>query len=125
MYELTDSLPKLKNTSHGHDQVHKKHLANLPLDDQKLVFEIFNVSFSTGNILQDWKLAIILPIAKLGKPTTSVDSYCPISLLSCIGKLLEKFICNRINYFIENLFSKPYSGWILEAFEHFGPDCQI
>ena len=50
LYELTDSLPKLKNTSHGDDKVHNKHLANLQLDDQKWVLEIFNVSFSTGNI---------------------------------------------------------------------------
>ena len=89
---------------HGHDHVHYKHLENLPLDYQKWLLEIFNVSFSTGNIPQDWKLAIILPLATLGKLTTSVDSYHPILLLSCIGKLLKKLICNRINYFIENSF---------------------
>ena len=28
MHELTDSLSRLKNTSHGHDQVYNKHLEN-------------------------------------------------------------------------------------------------
>ena len=101
MHELTDSLSRLKNTSHGHDQVHNKHLAHLPMDYQKWLLEIFNASFHNGILPHDWKLAIIIPIVKPGKLPTSVDSYRPISLLSCISKLIEKLICSRVNYFIE------------------------
>ena len=66
------------------------------------------MSLATGNVKQDWKLAII-PIAKPGMPTTAVDLYLPISLFSCIGELMEKLICNRINYLIECSFSLSYT----------------
>ena len=71
------------------------------MDYQKWLLEIFNASFRNGTLSHDWKLAIIIPIVKPGKLPTSVDSYRPISLLSCISKLIEKFICSRVNYFIE------------------------
>ena len=100
-HELTDQLSRLKNTSHGHDQVHNKHLAHLPMDYQKWLFEICNASFRNGSLPHNWKFAIIIPIVKPGKLPTLVDSYCPIPLLSCISKLIEKLSCSRVNYFIE------------------------
>ena len=59
MHELTDSLSRLNITSHGHDQVHNKHLENLPIDYQRWLLDIFNVSLATGNVPQDWKLALL------------------------------------------------------------------
>ena len=82
LHGLTDSLSRLKNASHGHDQVHNKHLAHVPMDYQKWLLEIFIVSFRNGTRPHDWKLAIIIPIVKPGKLLTSVESYRPISLLS-------------------------------------------
>ena len=78
IHELTDSLSRLKNTTHGHDQVHNKHLPHLPMNYQKCLLEIFNTSFSNGTLPHEWKLAIIDPIVKPGKLSTSVDSYRPI-----------------------------------------------
>ena len=43
------------------------------------------------------KKATIIPIHKNGKDKKNTNSYQPISLLSCLGKLLEKVINKRLS----------------------------
>ena len=43
-----------------------------------------------------WKKSIIIPILKPGENPKSPSSYRPISLLSCLGKLMEKIIKKKI-----------------------------
>ncbi|XP_055856032.1 uncharacterized protein LOC129919203 [Episyrphus balteatus] len=43
-----------------------------------------------------WKHAKIIPIPKPGKPAKLATSYRPISLLSCLSKILEKVLKNKI-----------------------------
>jgi hypothetical protein len=50
---------------------------------------LFNVSFSTGIVPSNFKIANVLPIYKNGSPTSTCN-YRPISLLSVFNKLLEK-----------------------------------
>lgn len=52
--------------------------------------EILNSIYEEGCIVNDWKLAEILPIQKPGKHPVKPAAYRPISLLSCAGKLMEK-----------------------------------
>jgi len=47
-------------------------------------------------------IAEIRPIAKPGKPPNSTSSFRPISLLSCIGKLVERQIHERLAHFLES-----------------------
>ena len=56
---------------------------SLPLSD------IFNYSLSSGKLPSVWKLANVTPIHKKDDPS-DVSNYRPISLLSTIGKVLEK-----------------------------------
>ena len=53
-----------------------------------------------SEVAGSWKHGIIIPILKPGEDKTEVASYRPITLLSCVGKLLEKIICKRLNYWI-------------------------
>jgi hypothetical protein len=58
---------------------------------------LFNTSFSTGIVPENFKLARILPVFKKGDHT-NLNNYRPISLLSVFNKLLEKLMYNISAY---------------------------
>ncbi|CAI6348945.1 unnamed protein product [Macrosiphum euphorbiae] len=47
------------------------------------------------------KLAQVIMLLKLGKPTEDITSYRPISLLLSLSKLLEKLLLERLKPIIE------------------------
>jgi hypothetical protein len=53
------------------------------------------------------KQGVICPILKPGKDPTQVNSYRSITLLSCIGKLMERIIQRRIEHYIESKHFPP------------------
>ena len=101
LHELENSIYNLKNSSPGLDYIHNKHLANLTLEYKLWLLNIYNDSFYSNTVPMEWKTALIIPIAKPNKPLTNVSSYRPISLLSCVGKLLESLINKRLTFFLE------------------------
>ena len=60
----------------------------------------FGVVFELGFFSQIFKTAKVVPIFKAGDKHL-VRNYCPISLLSCLSKVLEKIIKNRFMNFFE------------------------
>ena len=54
----------------------------------------------TGVFPNSLKIAEIIPIYKKGDPCESTN-YCPISILSQLDKILEKFIYNRLYKFLK------------------------
>nr|KAG5709635.1 hypothetical protein BaRGS_001685 [Batillaria attramentaria] len=67
---------------------------------QKLL-EIYNQSWNSGEFPASWKEAIITPILKKGKYKHNKTSYRPISLLSCLGKTMERMVNRRLQYHLE------------------------
>ena len=49
-----------------------------------------------------WLSAIIKSLLKEGKDAKLTKSYRPISLTSCVGKIMEKIVANRLSYFLES-----------------------
>jgi hypothetical protein len=62
---------------------------------------IFSLSFSTGIIPSQLKIAKIIPVYKSGDPSMP-DNYRPISLLSCFSKIMEKVVYLRLFNFLDN-----------------------
>ena len=58
-----------------------------------------------------WKIHIVVPVYKSGDKT-SVKNYRPISILSNIGKVLEKIIFNKIINFVTDKLSLSQFGAI-------------
>jgi len=52
-------------------------------------------------IPHSWKEGLVLPILKPGKDPASVQSYRPITLLSCMAKLMERLVARRLDYIVE------------------------
>lgn len=100
--ELDAVLLALTSTSPGFDKIHNQHLSHLPLCYKHHVLNLFNRSFLSDLFPSDWKRALVIPIFTPLKPLTSVSSYRPISLLSCLSKVLEKLVSSRLSYFLES-----------------------
>ncbi|KAM7312834.1 uncharacterized protein ISCGN_009738 [Ixodes scapularis] len=61
----------------------------------------FNQHWEEGTLPAAWKHADIILIPKTGKPP-KLENLRPISLTSCIGKLFEHVILNRLQPYVEN-----------------------
>lgn len=83
-----------------------------PLTFQELL-SIFNSSFSLAHCPQIWRVAVITTLMNAGKSSSEVASFCTISTISCVVKLLEKILADRL-YFIavtKNLFNRFQAGF--------------
>ena len=79
----------------GADGIHGKVLKNCAGSLSYPLWLLFNNSFRTGYIPDDWKLASIVPVFKKGEKK-DVSNYRPISLLSLVSKLLEDLVRSRL-----------------------------
>ena len=50
---------------------------------------------------QIWKEATIIPLLKAGKPASELSSFRPISLTSCVVKLMEIMVADHLYHFAE------------------------
>jgi hypothetical protein len=62
---------------------------------------IFNCSFISAVVPQQFKIAKVIPLFKSGDRSLP-DNYRQISLLSCFSKIFEKVVCSRLTNFLEN-----------------------
>ena len=57
---------------------------------------IYNLTFSSGKILDQFKVALVTPVYKSSDKNTFCN-YRPISVLPCFAKTLEKLMYKRLN----------------------------
>ena len=88
-------------------------LANLSKNNNLSLLLFFNALYQISFVPEDWKRAIVIPLPKPKKPLDDVSSYRPISLTSCLSKLFERIITNRIFWFVEskNLICPNQAGF--------------
>ena len=114
MSELQSAIKKMKGKgAAGPDNIPPSFLKSLgPLALQELL-SIFNSSFSLAHCPRIWRVATIIPLLKAGKSPSEVASFRPISLTSCVVKLLERIIADRLYYIAEtnNMFSQFQAGF--------------
>ena len=82
--------------SSGYDRVPNYVLKKLSNKFIEILTLIINHSYNIGYFPNVWKSAIIAPIPKKGKPPDSPTGYRQISLLSCVSKIYEKFLLEKI-----------------------------
>ena len=63
---------------------------------------LFITIWSTGDLPSIWRVAVCLPIPKPGKDHLQATNYRPISLTSCLCKVLEKMVNVRLMWFLED-----------------------
>ncbi len=111
--EIKSVLKQLPNSSPGSDNVHNRMLKNYTKLLVKILVQIFNAIILMGYIPKAWKNANIILLLKPKKDKKKPSSYRPISLLSCLGKLLEKIIKKRISDDLDkrNILPKHQAGF--------------
>jgi hypothetical protein len=85
----------------GADRLHNKMLSKLSDQNLQSLLFVLNYMFRTGYIPEAWKHAVVTPILKPGKLPERTDSYRPISLTSCLAKIQEKMINNRLKWYLD------------------------
>ena len=112
--ELEDALKTLSDDkSPGPDKITNAMLTHMGPKAKTKLLGIFNNSWITGQIPQTWRKASMVPILKKGKDKKQSSSYRPISLTSCVGKLMERIINARLSWFLEkdNVICKEQAGF--------------
>ena len=114
MGKLQSAIKRMKGKgAAGPDNIPPSFLKSLgPLALQELL-SIFNSSFSLAHCPRIWRVATIIPLLKAGKSPSEVASFRPISLTSCVVKLLEHILADRLYYIAETntLFSRFQAGF--------------
>ena len=102
------------NKSTGPDQVHNKMLLKAVNIISQPMALLFNRSIEEGKFPKIWKTAHVTPIYKLKGDKSSCNSYRPISLLSCIGKVFERCVHGHVFHFLRtyDILTISQSGFI-------------
>ena len=100
--ELERVIDEAKNNkAAGEDDIPYELIKNLGPKAKELLLHIYNRCWEGEGIPPKWRTAIIKPLLKDGKDPKQTASYRPISLTSCLGKLLEKIIGDRLVHVLE------------------------
>lgn len=112
--ELHDTLRKCKGSSPGPDGVHYDMIKHLSHGKKLMLLQLINdIWTQRTNFPEEWRKAIIIPILKPNKESTSVESYRPIALTSCMCKIMEGMVNSRLVWILEdcNFINKNQAGF--------------
>ena len=96
------------NKASGPDGISPRMLKNTANEIAPILAQIFNFSFKSGNFPAIWKKANITPLYKSKGSKSETKNYRPVSLLSSVGKVMERCIHNIMFKFLsdEKLLTK-------------------
>ncbi|KAK4810275.1 LOW QUALITY PROTEIN: hypothetical protein QYF61_015305 [Mycteria americana] len=80
----------------GPDGIHLRVLRELAEELAKPLSLIYQQSWLTGEVPDNWRLANVMPIYK-----KDLENYRPVSLTSVPGKLMEQFILSALNRHVQ------------------------
>lgn len=103
------SLKKLKDTTMGIDLIHNKMFKKLSPANRFYLCHLFNVLFHHTFVPNQWKRATLVPLLKTGQAAENPVSYRPVALTSCVGKLFERVMSSRLDWFVESYGVLPTS----------------
>ena len=101
MNELENALDRVHDTSPGEDKINNQMVKKLDNNSKNYIINIFNKFWVDGYFPGERQHSVIIPIPKPGKDHSKSDNYRPIALTSCLCKLLERIINNRLIHYFE------------------------
>lgn len=99
--EYENALKLSSNSAAGEDKIYYSMIEHLPAKTTKFLLDLFNIIYLENKFPKSWRIAIMLPFSKQGKDKLQVTNYRPISLTSCMCKLLERMVNTRLVWNLE------------------------
>ena len=111
--DITNALRRTRNTAPGTDKIYYTHIKQLPDTALEYLASIYQLCIECAYFPDKWKKGATTLIPKPNKDHTDPKSYRPITLLSALGKTLERIILNRLKPHIErnNLLPDSQAGF--------------
>lgn len=102
----TEMMRAIKEASNGKaagsDDIPYEMVKNLGPRALEMLLTLYQKCWRGEGIPTFWRVAVIKTLLKEDKDPKDPVSYRPISLTSCLGKILEKIIANRLIYILED-----------------------
>ena len=105
-YEILNAVKKGKSTAPGKDGLTYDVINCLISMEDSPILDLFNLSYKNGRLPVKWKIALLIPVPK------GDNDYRPISLTSCLSKMMERMVLNRLLYKIDGLLSDNLYGFL-------------
>lgn len=99
--EFEEAMEGLKGSSPGPDNINYAMISYLPTEYKNLLLSTYNQLWNESLYPESWTNSIVVPIYKGKGERTCPGNYRPIYLNSCLGKVMERMINNRLMYIIE------------------------
>ena len=112
--ELEEALGRAKDSAAGPDDIHYLLIGHLSKAAKETLLTLYNDIFRGDRAFPpEWRRATVIPFPKPGKDPSHPTSYRPIALTSCLCKVMEKMINNRLVWFLEkhNILSPFQAGF--------------
>ena len=96
--EARDAILHTSNTAPGADGITVQVLQTIWVTIQEYITKLFNLCLQEGHHPKPFRTAEVVMLEKPGKRNlTSPRAWRPISLLSCLGKGLERLVARRLS----------------------------
>ena len=100
--EVNAALAASKNTAAGEDKIHYQMLKHLPNVTLRYIVDLFNRIWTSKQFPSCWRTSIVLPFPKANKDHRNPKNYRPITLTSCLCKLMERIVNVRLTWTLES-----------------------
>jgi len=99
--ELWDAISKSHDSAVGPDDIHYQIIKNLPPNAVNTLLQALNNIWFAGNFPPSWRASTVIPMPKPAKDASDPNNYRPIALTSCLCKVIERMVNNRLVWFLE------------------------
>ena len=94
---FTEALSGLsKDTAPGPDKVKYSDIKNLSVANKSELFRLYEESFATGQVPEDWSHSYLKPIPKPGKDHSKLNGYRILTMQNTTGKLMEQSVARKL-----------------------------
>ena len=100
--EFVNATNSKSDSSPGLDNITYSMIKELPETIKIRLFELLNRFFVNNVIPKSWSTHKVIMVSKPNQDLTLALSYRSITLASCIGKVFEMIIKNRMEWYIES-----------------------
>ena len=99
------------NKACGPDGIHGKILKNCATSLAYPLSTLFTLSYNSGFLPKDWKIANVVPVHKKGSKD-DIENYRPISLTSLVMKIFERILKDELLLRVEHMLDARQHGFL-------------